>query len=90
MTVTLMVFLVVYPGMILGGPPFLQIGRTGRVAGDHRAGGQHRQSDRGRCGGAARRGIRIDWRTRGRAGVPVTLATLALSAGCFGWRLGGV
>ena len=39
---------------------------------------------------AARRGIRIDWRTRGRAGVPVTLATLALSAGCFGWRLGGV
>ncbi|MBK8508297.1 MAG: anion transporter [Candidatus Competibacteraceae bacterium] len=36
---------------------------------------------------AGRRGIRMDWRTHGRAGVPVTLATLALSALYFAWRL---
>ncbi len=40
-------------------------------------------------GAAAQRGIHIDWRTPARAGVPVTLATLALSACYFGWRLEG-
>ena len=33
---------------------------------------------------AERRGIRIDWRTHARVGVPVTLATLAISAGTLG------
>jgi len=32
---------------------------------------------------AARRGIAIDWRRHARVGIPVTLATLALSAGWF-------
>jgi Na+/H+ antiporter NhaD/arsenite permease-like protein len=32
---------------------------------------------------AARRGIVIDWRRHARAGIPVTLATLALTAGWF-------
>lgn len=36
---------------------------------------------------AARRGIRFDWRTHGRVGIPVTLATLALCAAVMGWRL---
>jgi Na+/H+ antiporter NhaD/arsenite permease-like protein len=35
---------------------------------------------------AARRGIRLDWRTHGRVGVPVTLVTLAICAGYIGWR----
>ena len=32
------------------------------------------------AGAAARRGIRIDWRQHARVGIPVTLATLAISA----------
>lgn len=36
---------------------------------------------------AARRGIRIDWRRHARVGVPVTLATLAISAGYLWLRL---
>lgn len=36
---------------------------------------------------ASRRGICLDWRTHSRAGVPVTLATLAISALYFSWRL---
>jgi len=36
---------------------------------------------------AVRRGVRFDWRTHGRVGVPVTLATLALCAGVMSWRL---
>jgi Na+/H+ antiporter NhaD/arsenite permease-like protein len=36
---------------------------------------------------AARRGIRIDWRSHARVGVPVTLATLALAAAWFWLRL---
>lgn len=39
---------------------------------------------------AARRGVRLDWRTHARVGVPVTLATLAISAGWIGWRMGSV
>jgi Na+/H+ antiporter NhaD/arsenite permease-like protein len=36
---------------------------------------------------AARRGdIAIDWRRHARTGVPVTLATLAITAAWFGWR----
>jgi Na+/H+ antiporter NhaD/arsenite permease-like protein len=35
---------------------------------------------------AARRGIVIDWRTHARIGVPVTLATLALTAGYYWLR----
>lgn len=35
---------------------------------------------------AARRGIRIDWRTHARVGVPVTLATLAIAAAFLWWR----
>ena len=38
---------------------------------------------------AARRGLRLDWRIHARAGVPVTLTTLALCAGYGAWRLGG-
>ena len=38
---------------------------------------------------AARRGLRLDWRGHARAGVPVTLATLAICAGYGAWRLGG-
>jgi Na+/H+ antiporter NhaD/arsenite permease-like protein len=39
---------------------------------------------------AARRGIRLDWRTHGRVGVPVTLVTLAICAGYLGgWLASG-
>jgi Na+/H+ antiporter NhaD/arsenite permease-like protein len=37
---------------------------------------------------AARRGIAIDWRSHARVGVPVTLATLAITAGYLALRLG--
>lgn len=36
---------------------------------------------------AARRGLRFDWRVHARAGIPVTLVTLALCAAYVGWRL---
>lgn len=36
---------------------------------------------------ATRRGLRFDWRTHGRVGIPVTLVTLALCAGYLAWRL---
>jgi Na+/H+ antiporter NhaD/arsenite permease-like protein len=35
---------------------------------------------------ALRHGIAIDWRTHARTGVPVTLATLAITAAWFAWR----
>jgi Na+/H+ antiporter NhaD/arsenite permease-like protein len=35
---------------------------------------------------ARRRGIAIDWRRHARTGIPVTLATLAITAGWFAWR----
>ncbi|MBI5069518.1 MAG: anion transporter [Deltaproteobacteria bacterium] len=38
---------------------------------------------------AARRGIRIDWRTHARVGLPVTAATLAVAALFLAWRAGG-
>ena len=37
---------------------------------------------------AARRGVSIDWRNHARVGVPVTLVTLALTAGYFWMRVG--
>jgi Na+/H+ antiporter NhaD/arsenite permease-like protein len=37
-------------------------------------------------GSAARRGIRIDWKRHVRAGVPVTLATLAICAAFLWWQ----
>ncbi len=37
---------------------------------------------------AARLGVRIDWRTHARVGVPVTLGTLAIAAGWL-WLVGG-
>ena len=37
---------------------------------------------------ARRQGIVIDWRRHARTGVPVTLATLAITAAWFAWRLG--
>jgi Na+/H+ antiporter NhaD/arsenite permease-like protein len=36
---------------------------------------------------AVRRGLRFDWWTHGRVGIPVTLVTLALCAGYLAWRL---
>jgi Na+/H+ antiporter NhaD/arsenite permease-like protein len=36
---------------------------------------------------ATRHGLRFDWRTHGRVGIPVTLVTLALCAGYLAWRL---
>jgi Na+/H+ antiporter NhaD/arsenite permease-like protein len=36
---------------------------------------------------ARRRGIEIDWRRHLRTGVPVTVATLAMTAAWFAWRL---
>jgi Na+/H+ antiporter NhaD/arsenite permease-like protein len=36
---------------------------------------------------ARRRGVAIDWRRHARTGVPVTLATLAISAAWFAWRV---
>ncbi|MCZ7566154.1 MAG: hypothetical protein M5U08_22145 [Burkholderiales bacterium] len=36
---------------------------------------------------ARRRGIAIDWRRHARTGVPVTLATLAVAAAWFAWRV---
>jgi len=39
---------------------------------------------------AARRGIRIDWRTHARVGVPVTAATLAVAAAWLAWRASAV
>ncbi len=38
---------------------------------------------------AARRGLILDWRTHARAGVPVTLVTLAIAAAWLVWRAGG-
>ncbi len=38
---------------------------------------------------AARRGLTLDWRTHARAGVPVTLVTLAITAAWLAWRAGG-
>lgn len=38
---------------------------------------------------AARRGLTLDWRTHARAGVPVTLVTLAIAAAWLAWRAGG-
>ena len=35
---------------------------------------------------ARRRGIAIDWRRHARTGIPVTIATLAITAGCFALR----
>jgi Na+/H+ antiporter NhaD/arsenite permease-like protein len=35
---------------------------------------------------ARRRGVAIDWRRHARTGVPVTLATLAITAAWFAWR----
>ncbi|MGE5336853.1 MAG: anion transporter [Gemmatimonadota bacterium] len=37
---------------------------------------------------ARRQGIAIDWRRHLRTGLPVTLATLAITAAWFGWRAG--
>ncbi|MCX7894166.1 MAG: anion transporter [Burkholderiales bacterium] len=37
---------------------------------------------------ARRRGIAIDWRTHLRTGLPVTAATLAITAAWFAWRTG--
>ena len=39
---------------------------------------------------ARRHGITIDWRRHARTGVPVTLATLAITAGWLAWRLAGM
>jgi len=39
---------------------------------------------------AARRGVRIDWRRHARMGVPVTLATLAVTAGYLWFRVNGM
>ncbi len=36
---------------------------------------------------ARRRGVAIDWHAHARVGVPVTLATLAITAAYLGWRL---
>jgi len=36
---------------------------------------------------ARRRGIAIDWRRHVRTGLPVTLATLAVTAAWFAWRV---
>ena len=36
---------------------------------------------------AFRQGLRLDWRTHARIGIPVTLATLAICAGYLGWRM---
>ncbi|MFZ1537532.1 MAG: anion transporter [Chromatiaceae bacterium] len=38
---------------------------------------------------AGRRGLVLDWRTHARAGIPITLATLAIAAAFLGWRWGG-
>jgi Na+/H+ antiporter NhaD/arsenite permease-like protein len=35
---------------------------------------------------AARQGIEIDWKRHGRAGIPVTVATLAIVAAWFAFR----
>jgi Na+/H+ antiporter NhaD/arsenite permease-like protein len=35
---------------------------------------------------ARRQGIAIDWRCHARVGIPVTLATLAMTAAWFAWR----
>jgi Na+/H+ antiporter NhaD/arsenite permease-like protein len=37
---------------------------------------------------ATRAGVRIDWRTHARVGVPVTLLTLGLAAAWLYWGLG--
>ncbi len=36
---------------------------------------------------ARRQGIAIDWRRHARTGVPVTIATLAITAAWFAWRI---
>jgi len=39
---------------------------------------------------ARRQGIVIDWRRHLRTGLPVTTATLAITAAWFGWRIGAM
>jgi Na+/H+ antiporter NhaD/arsenite permease-like protein len=39
---------------------------------------------------ARRQGIVIDWRRHLRAGLPVTVATLAITAAWFAWRAGAI
>jgi Na+/H+ antiporter NhaD/arsenite permease-like protein len=39
---------------------------------------------------ARRQGIDIDWRRHLRTGLPVTIVTLAITAGWFGWRAGAI
>ena len=38
---------------------------------------------------AAKQGVRIDWRTHARVGVPVTIATLAIAAAGLALQAGG-
>lgn len=82
--IVVLVFGLVYLGMILGGLPFVQLDRTGvALLGAIALVGVGVVTP----DAAARRGIRLDWRVHARVGVPVTLATLAICAGYGGWRL---
>ncbi len=104
-TTVVVIFLIVYLGMILGGLPFLQLDRTGiallgaiaLITFDaHPLAGPVLALMSTLAGSllivgsianiivvdsAARQSVRIDWHRHARIGVPVTLATLAISAG---------
>ena len=85
----------VYLGMILGGLPFLQLDRTGiallgaialvsTLAGNLLIVGSIANIIV--VAAARNRGIEIGWRRHARTGVPVTLATLAITAGWLALR----
>jgi Na+/H+ antiporter NhaD/arsenite permease-like protein len=96
-TTVLLIFGVVYLGMILGGLPFLQLDRTGiALLGAIALIGAGALSLEEAweavhvptlillfafmvVDAAQRRGVTIDWKRHARTGIPVTLATMAIS-----------
>ena len=78
-TAIVVVFFLVYLGMILGGLPFLQLDRTGvALLGAIALIGSIANIIV--VDAAARCGVPIDWRAHARVGVPVTVTTLAIVA----------
>lgn len=79
LTTIVIVFALVYLGMILGGLHFVQLDRTGVAL-------------LGAIvlivvGAAERRGIKVDWMHHARIGIPVTIATLAITAAYLFFRI---
>jgi Na+/H+ antiporter NhaD/arsenite permease-like protein len=90
-TTVLLIFGVVYLGMILGGLPFLQLDRTGIALLGAGALSLEEAWEAVHVptlillfafmvvDAAQRRCVTIDWKRHARTGIPVTLATMAIS-----------